>query len=123
MIYSVELECITNIYIHFFAVRFAHKSKTFILGVTIEHLCRHIHRSLISEFNYALVWGTSTRHSPQRCGLKHELHDQDVVQVVKRTVAQQKANSAEYAKMAQEAFDKYKEKKKKSKNFAKTNKM
>ena len=83
-------------------------------GVTIEHLCRHIHKSLISEFNYALVWGTSTRHSPQRCGLKHELHDQDVVQVVKRTVAQQKANSAEYAKMAQEAFDKYKEKKKKS---------
>ena len=83
-------------------------------GVTIEHLCRHIHKSLISEFNYALVWGTSTRHSPQRCGLKHELHDQDVVQVVKRTVAQQKANGAEYAKMAQEAFDKYKEKKKKS---------
>lgn len=29
----------------------------------------------------AQVWGTSSQHYPQRCGLKHVLEDQDVVQV------------------------------------------
>jgi hypothetical protein len=35
-------------------------------------------------FNYALVWGISTKHSPQRCGLQHVLGDQDVLQVCVR---------------------------------------
>ncbi len=53
-------------------------------GTTVEVVCRSIHRSLVDEFKYALVWGTSTKHSPQRVGLVHVLEDDDVVQIVKR---------------------------------------
>jgi uncharacterized protein len=38
---------------------------------------------LLKEFRYALVWGTSSKHMPQRCGLGHHLEDEDVVQIVK----------------------------------------
>jgi uncharacterized protein len=56
-------------------------------GTTIEHFCNHIHRNLKNNFNYALVWGRSTKHMPQRCGLTHSLADEDVVQIVKKKVA------------------------------------
>jgi hypothetical protein len=55
-------------------------------GTTVEHLCARVHRSLVTELNYALVWGTSAKHQPQRCGLAHGLADEDVVQVVKKKV-------------------------------------
>ena len=35
-------------------------------GTTVEHLCDQIHRSLAANLNYALVWGTSSKHYPQR---------------------------------------------------------
>jgi len=38
---------------------------------TIEHVCHHIHRTLVDDFKYALVWGTSAKHQPQRVGLNH----------------------------------------------------
>ncbi|XP_045771796.1 developmentally-regulated GTP-binding protein 2 [Maniola jurtina] len=53
-------------------------------GVTIEHVCHSIHRTLASALKYALVWGTSTKYSPQRVGLAHSVHDQDVVQLIKK---------------------------------------
>ncbi|KAF9583688.1 Developmentally-regulated GTP-binding protein 2 [Lunasporangiospora selenospora] len=53
-------------------------------GSTIEHVCHAIHRSLVSEFKYALVWGRSTKHNPQRVGLSHLVDNEDVIQVVKR---------------------------------------
>uniref|UniRef100_A0A7S0K4Z1 OBG-type G domain-containing protein n=1 Tax=Cafeteria roenbergensis TaxID=33653 RepID=A0A7S0K4Z1_CAFRO len=81
-------------------------------GRNIEAFCRQIHSSLLTDFNYALVWGKSAKHSPQHCGLKHALHDEDVVQIVTRTVAQQKADAAGYAARAQAAYDEYKAKKK-----------
>lgn len=40
----------------------------------------HMHPQ-VGEFKYALVWGTSSKHYPQRCGLSHPLEDEDVVQV------------------------------------------
>ncbi|KAL7719317.1 Developmentally-regulated GTP-binding protein [Entamoeba marina] len=50
---------------------------------TIEHFCYKIHKHLIKEMKYALVWGTSVKHNPQRVGKDHKLNDEDVVQIVK----------------------------------------
>jgi hypothetical protein len=55
-------------------------------GVTVRHLCDRIHRHLAPDLAYALVWGTSAKHYPQRAGLGHQLEDEDVVQIVKRKV-------------------------------------
>lgn len=43
-----------------------------------------IFRTLAAQFKYALVWGTSTKYSPQRVGLSHIMADEDVIQVVKK---------------------------------------
>lgn len=51
---------------------------------TIEHFCLRIHKSLVQQFKYAWVWGTSVKHNPQKVGLDHRLNDEDVVQIVKR---------------------------------------
>lgn len=77
-------------------------------GVTVEHVCHAIHRSLVGAFKYALVWvrreflttsvgdgirvtvvtcifqGTSTKYSPQRVGMNHIMDDEDVIQIVKK---------------------------------------
>ncbi len=50
-------------------------------GATVATLCNHIHKEFVSKFKYALVWGTSVKHQPQHCGLKTELHDEDVVAI------------------------------------------
>ena len=55
-------------------------------GCTVEDFCNHIHRSLVKEVKYVLVWGISARHYPQHCGLSHLLQDEDVVQIVKKKV-------------------------------------
>jgi uncharacterized protein len=49
---------------------------------TIEDVCDQIHRTLKETFKYALVWGASAKHVPQRVGLGHYVSDEDVVQVV-----------------------------------------
>ncbi|KAG9508856.1 Developmentally-regulated GTP-binding protein 2 [Fragariocoptes setiger] len=53
-------------------------------NATIEHVCHSIHRTLAEQFKYALVWGLSTKYSPQRVGISHRLCDEDVVQIVKK---------------------------------------
>ncbi|KAK1358494.1 hypothetical protein POM88_051750 [Heracleum sosnowskyi] len=50
----------------------------------VEDFCNHIHRILVKEVKYVLVWGTSARHNPQNCGLSQVLQDEDVVQIVKK---------------------------------------
>eukprot|EP00697_Spironema_sp_BW2_P010091 gnl/Spiro4/25188_TR12532_c0_g1_i1.p1 gnl/Spiro4/25188_TR12532_c0_g1~~gnl/Spiro4/25188_TR12532_c0_g1_i1.p1 ORF type:complete len:387 (-),score=82.84 gnl/Spiro4/25188_TR12532_c0_g1_i1:6-1106(-) len=61
-------------------------SQPFILrgGATMEHVCHAIHRDLARQFKYALVWGTSAKHCPQRVGLAHVLEDEDVIQIMKK---------------------------------------
>ena len=49
---------------------------------TIEDVCDSIHRTLKESFKYALVWGASARHVPQRVGLAHVVADEDVVSIV-----------------------------------------
>ncbi|XP_065660141.1 developmentally-regulated GTP-binding protein 2 isoform X2 [Hydra vulgaris] len=53
-------------------------------GASVEHVCHRIHRTLVDQFKYALVWGSSTKYSPQRVGLSHILDDEDVIQVMKK---------------------------------------
>ncbi|CAF0877320.1 unnamed protein product [Rotaria sordida] len=48
-------------------------------GTTVEHVCRIVHRTLVDQFKYALVWGTSVKFSPQRVGLSHVLQNEDVI--------------------------------------------
>jgi ribosome-interacting GTPase 1 len=49
---------------------------------TIEDVCDQVHRTLKETFKYALVWGASARHVPQRVGLGHLVADEDVVSIV-----------------------------------------
>lgn len=53
-------------------------------GATVEHVCHTIHRTMVDSFKYALVWGTSTKYNPQRVGINHVMHDEDVIQVMKK---------------------------------------
>merc|ERR1712196_319430 len=55
----------------------------------VENAVLMLHRSLLHDFKHALVWGRSVKQSPTVCGLKHELADEDVMQIVKMTVADQ----------------------------------
>jgi small GTP-binding protein len=54
-------------------------------GVTVKSLCVQLHKTLVDDFDFAYVWGVSTKHMPQRVGLSHELCDEDVVQIIKKT--------------------------------------
>lgn len=51
---------------------------------TVEEFCRRIHKTLVDQFSYANVWGTSVKFQPQKVGINHVLHDEDVVQIVKK---------------------------------------
>ena len=51
-------------------------------GSTVEDICDSIHRTIKDTFKYALVWGASAKHVPQRVGLAHTVSDEDVVQIV-----------------------------------------
>jgi len=68
-------------------------------GATVADVCKGIHRDFADSLKYGLVWvrqlgsairaysslanqGTSVKHTPQRVGPKHELEDEDVVQLV-----------------------------------------
>ena len=58
---------------------------------TVEAATQRISRELLPIFHFAWVWGTSVKFSPQRVGLNHILHDEDVLQVVTKTNNMQKA--------------------------------
>ena len=80
-------------------------------GTSVKSLCNNVSSHMLRDFAFALVWGRSAKHAPQRCGLSHMLEDQDVVQVMTKTVAQQKKDK-NYQSLVQEFDDKYKKKKK-----------
>mmetsp|Transcript_13961 Transcript_13961/g.44339 ORF Transcript_13961/g.44339 Transcript_13961/m.44339 type:complete len:402 (-) Transcript_13961:994-2199(-) len=71
-------------------------------GCTVEKLARQLHESLVRTFNYALVWGTSTKHYPQRCGLQHVLEDEDVVQLVKKKAAAEEDGRGRFSTKSKE---------------------
>jgi ribosome-interacting GTPase 1 len=53
-------------------------------GCTVLHVCHSIHRTLAQDLKHALVWGTSTKYSPQRVGGGHVMQDEDVIRIVKK---------------------------------------
>ena len=79
-------------------------------GTKIKSLCANVSSQMLRDFNFALVWGTSTKHSPQRCGVEHQLDDEDVVQIVTKTNSQQRQDK-NYQSMVQGFSDKYHKKK------------
>eukprot|EP00472_Partenskyella_glossopodia_P004318 CAMPEP_0197540398 /NCGR_PEP_ID=MMETSP1318-20131121/65629_1 /TAXON_ID=552666 /ORGANISM="Partenskyella glossopodia, Strain RCC365" /LENGTH=354 /DNA_ID=CAMNT_0043099363 /DNA_START=18 /DNA_END=1082 /DNA_ORIENTATION=+ len=54
-------------------------------GTTIMGVCNHIHRDFAKRFKSANVWGTSAKHVPQSVSIKHELQDEDVIQLMTKT--------------------------------------
>ncbi|MDP2438682.1 MAG: GTP-binding protein [archaeon] len=53
-------------------------------GATVKTVCRTIHRDFEDQLKYALVWGVSAKHSPQKVGVSHPISDEDVIQLVKK---------------------------------------
>lgn len=51
---------------------------------TVEDFCNRIHKGIMKQFKYALVWGISVKHKPQKVGREHVLDDEDIVQIVKK---------------------------------------
>lgn len=51
---------------------------------TVGDFCLSIHKTLLASFRFALVWGKSVKHNPQRVGKEHVLLDEDVVQIIKK---------------------------------------
>jgi len=58
-------------------------------SATVENAIGMLHKSLLDEFKSCQVWGSSVKSSPQVCGLKHELQDEDVIMMQKMTQAEQ----------------------------------
>ena len=54
-------------------------------GADVEHICNRIHKDIKARFKYAMVWGRSAKHQPQRVGINHSLEDEDVLQIVLKT--------------------------------------
>ncbi|MFH1784928.1 MAG: GTP-binding protein [Candidatus Micrarchaeota archaeon] len=53
-------------------------------GISVGKVCEKLHRDLRRDFRYALIWGKSVKHQPQRVGLVHVVADGDIIQIVKR---------------------------------------
>jgi small GTP-binding protein len=51
---------------------------------TVEFFCNRIHKGIMSQFKYAMVWGTSVKHQPMKVGKDHVLDDEDIIQIVKK---------------------------------------
>lgn len=51
---------------------------------TVEYFCYKKNQNQLDTMKYALVWGTSVEHSPQRVNKAHYLHDEDVVEIITR---------------------------------------
>lgn len=51
---------------------------------TVSEFCNKIHRALLKDLKYAIIWGSSVKHQPMKVGKDHELNDEDVIQLVKK---------------------------------------
>jgi ribosome-interacting GTPase 1 len=63
--------------------RSADRDKPFVLerGSTVEDLADQVHHELRQKLKYAVLWGASGKFSAQRVGRRHQLEDEDVVEL------------------------------------------
>jgi small GTP-binding protein len=52
------------------------------LGESVGDACQRIHRDFQRKFRYATITGPSAKHTSQKVGLDHVLHDQDILTIV-----------------------------------------
>lgn len=48
-------------------------------GTTVNDVAKKLHKSFTTRFRYAQVWGKSAKHPAQRIGLRHKMHDGDIL--------------------------------------------
>lgn len=53
-------------------------------NASVELFCLKLHKSILNQLKYALVWGSSAKHTPQKVGKEHVLADEDIIQIVKK---------------------------------------
>lgn len=51
---------------------------------TVADFCLKIHKGLLKDLKYAIVWGSSVKHQPMKVGKDHVLNDEDIIQIVKK---------------------------------------
>lgn len=50
---------------------------------SVQDFCNAIHKEIMRKFKYAIVWGSSVKHTKMKVGKDHVLNDSDVVQIIK----------------------------------------
>ncbi|RMF06839.1 TGS domain-containing protein, partial [Candidatus Woesearchaeota archaeon] len=50
-------------------------------GCTVKDMCEKLHRDFVRKFKFAKVWGPSAKFPGQKFKLKHELKDEDIVEL------------------------------------------
>lgn len=53
-------------------------------AATVEAFCNKLHKTILGQLKYSLVWGSSVKHTPQKVGKEHLLADEDIIQLVKK---------------------------------------
>ena len=53
-------------------------------GTKVRDICAKLHRTMLRDFRFALVWGKSVKFEGQKVGLDHMLSDQDVLTIIKK---------------------------------------
>ncbi|PTD93623.1 GTP-binding protein [archaeon SCG-AAA382B04] len=55
-------------------------------GSTIEDVCKEIHTEFKEKFEFARVWGPSSKFDGQQVGLDHKVGDGDIVQLIMKNI-------------------------------------
>ena len=67
-----------------FVIDFIDLSLMILSKSCVLHTHIYIYINFQYIFRYAIVWGSSVKHQPQKVGRDHPLADEDVVQIVKK---------------------------------------
>jgi len=51
-------------------------------GATVKAVCQKLHRDMVHEFRYAMIWGKSAKHPGQKVGINHKLKDSDIITII-----------------------------------------